>query len=319
MIVKDLPIEIQELVLKRRREYGDNSDNKETSIAEGNPITKKGFEWSKSIEGQQFWEKINKGDFTEFYEKYPKKEDYKMLARPVGSTLLKVIKPLTYGGGGNAYLKDGPKVGDITWALPRHIDHDYFRLIENNRYGLNFDKGCFEIVKENEKLSYIAFPRSYGAIELRVIKQLKSLNNSSAYSTQWPKVDDITWTSIENLPFIGIPGTTVLLEDNRYFQDFCGGSFEVVPKISLSATDKDIVSIVTDTHSMSSSLYTGTSIKQVVDPSIIGVPGILDVVTEGDLTSILDRYEKKNKKNELETLIECETEFKKKNKNRKLI
>lgn len=232
MLIKDLPKEIRDLVSKRRKEQGDNrniEDCGSESVAKCNKYTRLGFVWDETIEGQGFWQKIQNGNFTEFYEKYPKKESYKMLTQPICTVTLRVIKPL------------------------------------------------------------------------------KSLSNSSADSTPWPKVGDITWTSNGNLQFIGIPGTMILLEDNRYFQNFCGGSFEVVSEISSGATDKHIVPIVTDTHSMSSGLR--------ADTSIIGVVGISDVVTEENLTRVLDRY----KKNELETLIECETEFKKKNKNRKLI
>lgn len=71
MLIKDLPIEIQELVFKRQEEQGNPEKfNGNLSLGKGSG----NFKWEETEEGMYFWSSINNGDFTKFYEKYPKKE-----------------------------------------------------------------------------------------------------------------------------------------------------------------------------------------------------------------------------------------------------
>ena len=69
----ELPIEIQEKMLDEQVRQG-NKRNAEAF--ENNIIANKrlgAFNWSESVEGYDFWEEIiQNGNFTIFYEKYPK-------------------------------------------------------------------------------------------------------------------------------------------------------------------------------------------------------------------------------------------------------
>lgn len=67
MLIKDLPIEIQNRIEECQREQK-RSFNYKRDMQDGYDI----FTWSRTSEGEDFWEKINDGDFTEFYERYPK-------------------------------------------------------------------------------------------------------------------------------------------------------------------------------------------------------------------------------------------------------
>ena len=96
MLIKDLPIEIQEIVFKRQIEQG-NPRNDELDL--GNGRSNGNFNWDDTIEGDEFWENIYDGDFSEFYEKYPKKEESKSL---VG----RYLKILVDGAHGTNYKKD---------------------------------------------------------------------------------------------------------------------------------------------------------------------------------------------------------------------
>lgn len=67
MLIKELPLEVQAIVLQRQAEYGCTPSLKVSlSTKIGN------FDWEKSIEGQSFWDGVNRGHFTEFYKRYPK-------------------------------------------------------------------------------------------------------------------------------------------------------------------------------------------------------------------------------------------------------
>ena len=72
---KDLPVEIQQRMLDEqvRQGYPRNAKEFEEGVTGG-------FIWSKSVDGCAFWKKILlNGDFTEFYEKYPKRPLLKVI------------------------------------------------------------------------------------------------------------------------------------------------------------------------------------------------------------------------------------------------
>lgn len=75
MLIKDLPIEIQEIVFQRQQGQG-NEPNAELEL----DLCKKecNFNWDQTIEGHDFWEDINDGYFDDFYKKYPKKTKFKL-------------------------------------------------------------------------------------------------------------------------------------------------------------------------------------------------------------------------------------------------
>lgn len=69
MEIIDLPIEIQELVEKRRTNFsGVNLEYLSST-----------FRWSLSPEGCEFWEEINNGNFEPFYKLYPKNQTENIL------------------------------------------------------------------------------------------------------------------------------------------------------------------------------------------------------------------------------------------------
>ena len=74
MLIKDLPIEIQEIVFERQKEQG-NKPNNELKLTNGKNLGN--FDWNETIEGGDFWSGIENEYYLEFYEKYPKKEDLK--------------------------------------------------------------------------------------------------------------------------------------------------------------------------------------------------------------------------------------------------
>lgn len=65
MEIIDLPIEIQELVEKRRTSLSDNLDG--------------AFVWLDAPEKQFFWNEINNGNFEPFYKLYPKNQTKNIL------------------------------------------------------------------------------------------------------------------------------------------------------------------------------------------------------------------------------------------------
>lgn len=70
---KDLPVEIQNRMLDEqiRQRNPRNAEVFEVNIFAGD--SKGGFDWDESMEEYDFWEEILvSGDFTGFYEKYPK-------------------------------------------------------------------------------------------------------------------------------------------------------------------------------------------------------------------------------------------------------
>lgn len=87
---KDLPVEIQERMLdeQERQGYPRNAEVFEESVTGG-------FIWRESLEGSAFWKKILlKGDFTDFYAKYPKRPRLKVI--PLHVKILDSKKLLAY-------------------------------------------------------------------------------------------------------------------------------------------------------------------------------------------------------------------------------
>ena len=68
----ELPVEIQEAMLKEQVRQGNPRDKEvfEENIKE--MFENGGFSWIISTDGYDFWDKITNGDYTEFYNKYPK-------------------------------------------------------------------------------------------------------------------------------------------------------------------------------------------------------------------------------------------------------
>ena len=70
----ELPAEIQERMLQEQERQGNPRNAKvfEEDIEAG--VLRGGFTWEKSVEGLDFWLGIILyGDFTAFYERYPKR------------------------------------------------------------------------------------------------------------------------------------------------------------------------------------------------------------------------------------------------------
>ena len=68
MKYRDLPKEIQDLVLQRRDEQNHKSTIDE--ILDRGVVA--AFDWSDSPEGHDFWSKIHEGDIEHFYTVHPK-------------------------------------------------------------------------------------------------------------------------------------------------------------------------------------------------------------------------------------------------------
>lgn len=127
---KDLPIEIQQRMLdeQERQGYPRNAEEFEESVAGG-------FIWRESLEGSAFWKKILlKGDFTDFYAKYPKHPRLKAI--PLHVKILDSKKLLAYiaeklltqwhDEGQPAKVEiDWFKYGGFYWSANAEIEADY--------------------------------------------------------------------------------------------------------------------------------------------------------------------------------------------------
>ena len=71
---RDLPLEIKEKVLDRQAEQNEGYSDPEVFInSVRSPISEKGFMWSRTIEGADFWSAVlNSQDYNVFYNIYPK-------------------------------------------------------------------------------------------------------------------------------------------------------------------------------------------------------------------------------------------------------
>lgn len=71
MLISELPEPIKELALKEQERAG-NVRNEMLDLMY--PKNSGGFYWDETIDGPIFWDKINEGNFTSFYEKYGQPE-----------------------------------------------------------------------------------------------------------------------------------------------------------------------------------------------------------------------------------------------------
>lgn len=113
----DLPVEIQERMLDEQVRQGNPrcAEVFEEHIAA--PAREGGFFWARSVDGYDFWEKIIVvGNFTEFYEKYPKRPALKVI--PLHVKILDSKKLLVYIAEKllNQWHDEGrPKKVEIDW------------------------------------------------------------------------------------------------------------------------------------------------------------------------------------------------------------
>jgi hypothetical protein len=140
---KDLPVEIQQRMLDEQERQGNprNAEVFEKDIMAG-ARAGAGFFWAESVEGYAFWEKIiMNGDFTVFYEKYPKRPLLKVIPLHVkilnSKTLLEEIaeKLVTEWRNGGC-LSGRVEVGwfehsGFHWSASAEIEADY----ESKQYG----------------------------------------------------------------------------------------------------------------------------------------------------------------------------------------
>ena len=92
---KDLPVEIQQRMLdeQERQGYPRNAEVFERRTTA--PGREGGFNWSKSVDGFDFWDRIiGIGDFAVFYDKYPKLPQLKVI--PLHVKILDSKKLLAY-------------------------------------------------------------------------------------------------------------------------------------------------------------------------------------------------------------------------------
>lgn len=127
---KDLPVEIQQRMLdeQERQGYPRNAEEFEESVTGG-------FIWRESLEGSAFWKKILlKGDFTDFYAKYPKRPRLKAI--PLHVKILDSKKLLVYiaekllnqwhDEGQPAKVEiDWFEYGGFYWSANAEIEADY--------------------------------------------------------------------------------------------------------------------------------------------------------------------------------------------------
>lgn len=75
ILIKDLPIELQQLAHKRQMEQGNtglfNGDLQASSKIDN-------FNWSNTPEGSDFWYAIHNGKNMKKHPKYPKTETYEL-------------------------------------------------------------------------------------------------------------------------------------------------------------------------------------------------------------------------------------------------
>lgn len=73
--IKDFPKEVIEKMLERQVEQGNKRDVTVFEKSEWEIKLDGGFDWDKTIEGDEFWrEVIDEKNFALFFEKYPKQE-----------------------------------------------------------------------------------------------------------------------------------------------------------------------------------------------------------------------------------------------------
>ena len=92
---KDLPVQIQNRMLDEQVRQGNKRDEEEFEVNIAAPGREGGFNWARAVDGYVFWEKIIKyGDFSVFYEKYPKAPDKLYSEEEVRDLFIKHSKDL---------------------------------------------------------------------------------------------------------------------------------------------------------------------------------------------------------------------------------
>lgn len=72
--LKGFPIEVVQKMLEEQVKQGNKEDVKVFQAFSGEDCSLGGFDWVKTIEGQDFWyDVLTDKNFNEFFKKYPKK------------------------------------------------------------------------------------------------------------------------------------------------------------------------------------------------------------------------------------------------------
>jgi hypothetical protein len=119
MKIKDLPKEIVEVV-KRNARVSFDEDDALAGI----------FIWERSPEGQEFWSKIDDGDFSHFYKKYPSQDKMFMDEYLIFDML------------GDIKVKDAEVVKQPEDSIVEAIVNSFKERSEAgfNKYGTNLDR-----------------------------------------------------------------------------------------------------------------------------------------------------------------------------------
>lgn len=200
MEIKNLPIEIQEIVFQKQKEQN-NTPNNELNLScdksQGN------FNWDETIEGYDFWSDIYNGYFNNFYKEYPKDAD-KSVKTPIKFKIgdkVKIINRHPDNTTGN------PGVNCCTNVIVYICEYNenYYQLTQNkDSTGIYY--GLLQI-DENEKISTFIYSNTtfiYSDLELITENEIiitktdinhqpfKIKNKSSLLDTSIEKVSTIT-------------------------------------------------------------------------------------------------------------------------------
>jgi len=154
MLIKDLPIEIQEIVFQKQQGQG-NEPNAELQLS----LDKKecNFNWDQTIEGYDFWEDINDGYFDDFYKKYPKKTKFKP-----GDKVKIINRHPDNTTGSPPFDKQSGMIAYVChqdynyYTLTSNKDNsgDYYGLLEiNNQSNSCFKDGDLELIVEEPEIN----------------------------------------------------------------------------------------------------------------------------------------------------------------------
>ena len=135
MQFKNLPVEIQEKMLDEQERQGNKRDAKVFERRTMTYVLGGGFTWNKTVDGYKFWKKIIvDGDFSVFYEKYPKRPQLKVIPLHVKildskALLEKIAEKLLkqwHDEGCPAKVEiDWFEYGGFYWSANAEIEADY--------------------------------------------------------------------------------------------------------------------------------------------------------------------------------------------------
>ena len=154
MLIRELPIEIQEIVFQKQQEQG-NEPNAELELE----FCKKecNFNWDQTIEGYDFWEDINDGYFDDFYKKYPKKTKFKL-----GDKVKIINRHPDNTTGSRSFNKQSGMIAyvchqdDNHYKLTSNKDNsgDYYGLLKiNNQSNFYFKDSDLELIVEEPEIN----------------------------------------------------------------------------------------------------------------------------------------------------------------------